>query len=64
MTEGLVLPLDRAGIEAIIPHRDPFLLVDEIVELVGQEPYDVLCAYVKERGTETLLPHPAVRRRS
>ena len=37
MTEGLVLPLDRAGIEAIIPHRDPFLLVDEIVELVPGE---------------------------
>jgi len=25
--------LDRAAIEAIIPHRDPFLLIDEIVEL-------------------------------
>ena len=25
--------LDRAGIEAIIPHRDPFLLIDEVVEL-------------------------------
>jgi 3-hydroxyacyl-[acyl-carrier-protein] dehydratase len=37
VTEGLVLPLGRAGIEAIIPHRDPFLLVDEIVELVPGE---------------------------
>jgi 3-hydroxyacyl-[acyl-carrier-protein] dehydratase len=27
------LPLDRAGIESIIPHREPFLLVDEISEL-------------------------------
>ncbi len=26
-------PLDRRGIEAIIPHRDPFLLLDEITEL-------------------------------
>jgi 3-hydroxyacyl-[acyl-carrier-protein] dehydratase len=26
-------PLDRAAIESIIPHRPPFLLVDEIVEL-------------------------------
>ena len=26
-------PLDRAGVEAIIPHRDPFLLVDEVSEL-------------------------------
>jgi 3-hydroxyacyl-[acyl-carrier-protein] dehydratase len=30
----IALPLDRAGIEAIIPHREPFLLVEEIVELV------------------------------
>jgi len=33
----LALPLDRAGIEAIIPHREPFLLVDEIAELVPGE---------------------------
>jgi 3-hydroxyacyl-[acyl-carrier-protein] dehydratase len=26
-------PLDRAAIEQIIPHREPFLLVDEILEL-------------------------------
>ncbi len=26
-------PLDRQGIEAIIPHREPFLLIDEITEL-------------------------------
>ena len=26
-------PLDRAGIEALIPHRDPFLLIDRITEL-------------------------------
>jgi len=25
--------LDRAAIEAILPHRDPFLLIDEVVEL-------------------------------
>ena len=25
--------LDRAGIEEIIPHREPFLLLDEVVEL-------------------------------
>ncbi len=25
--------LDKQGIEAIIPHRDPFLLIDRIVEL-------------------------------
>jgi 3-hydroxyacyl-[acyl-carrier-protein] dehydratase len=31
------LPLGRAEIEAIIPHRAPFLLVDEVVELVPGE---------------------------
>jgi 3-hydroxyacyl-[acyl-carrier-protein] dehydratase len=29
----IALPLDRAGIEEILPHRDPFLLIDEVVEL-------------------------------
>jgi 3-hydroxyacyl-[acyl-carrier-protein] dehydratase len=28
-----VTPLGRAQIEAILPHRDPFLLLDEVVEL-------------------------------
>lgn len=28
------LPLGRAEIEAIIPHRAPFLLIDEVTELV------------------------------
>ena len=26
-------PLDREGIRAIIPHREPFLLLDEVTEL-------------------------------
>ena len=26
-------PLDKAGIEAIIPHREPFLLIDRVTEL-------------------------------
>ena len=29
----LALPLGRASIEAILPHREPFLLIDEVVEL-------------------------------
>jgi 3-hydroxyacyl-[acyl-carrier-protein] dehydratase len=29
----LALPLDRTSIEAILPHREPFLLIDEVVEL-------------------------------
>ncbi len=35
----------------------------ELIELIGQEPYDSLVRYLKVRGTERLLPHPAVRRR-
>ena len=31
--EPLTLPLDREAIERILPHRDPFLLVDQIIEL-------------------------------
>jgi 3-hydroxyacyl-[acyl-carrier-protein] dehydratase len=30
---SLILPLDRASIEAILPHREPFLLLDEVVDL-------------------------------
>ena len=30
---SVALPLDRAGIEAILPHREPFLLIDEVLEL-------------------------------
>src|SRR5438105_8453773 len=30
---GVSLPLDRAEIEQILPHREPFLLIDEVVEL-------------------------------
>ncbi len=30
---NVTLPLDRAGIEAILPHRDPFLMIDEVLEL-------------------------------
>ena len=32
--EGSVV-LDRAAIEALIPHRDPFLWLDEVVELTS-----------------------------
>ena len=33
MSQVWTPPLDRAAIERIIPHREPFLLVDEILEL-------------------------------
>jgi len=29
----MTIVLDRAGIEALIPHRDPFLLIDRVTEL-------------------------------
>ena len=29
--------LDKAAIEAILPHRDPMLLIDEVIELVPGE---------------------------
>jgi 3-hydroxyacyl-[acyl-carrier-protein] dehydratase len=34
---SVALPLDRAAIEAIIPHREPFLLIDEVLELTPGE---------------------------
>ncbi|MBA2567758.1 MAG: 3-hydroxyacyl-ACP dehydratase FabZ [Actinobacteria bacterium] len=33
METRLETPLGRAEIEAILPHREPFLLIDEVVEL-------------------------------
>jgi hypothetical protein len=36
---------------------------DEIVEMVGEPVYKMLAEYLTDRGTEQLLPHPAVRRR-
>ena len=39
--------LDRAGIEAILPHRDPFLLIDEVRELEPGE-RAVAVKYVRE----------------
>jgi hypothetical protein len=49
---------------AFVDHRPVFeTLRDEIVELVGEEPYDALVDYLKQRGTETFLPHPALKKR-
>jgi 3-hydroxyacyl-[acyl-carrier-protein] dehydratase len=33
----IALPLGRAGIEEILPHREPFLLIDEVLELTPGE---------------------------
>jgi hypothetical protein len=37
---------------------------DEILELVGEEPYEQFVDYVAAKDPETLLPHPQVRRRT
>jgi len=44
--------LDRSEIEAILPHRDPFLLIDEVVEL---EPGARVVARKKVRPDEWYL---------
>jgi 3-hydroxyacyl-[acyl-carrier-protein] dehydratase len=44
--------LDRRAIEAILPHRDPFLLIDEVVEL---EPGSRVVARKKVRPDEWFL---------
>jgi 3-hydroxyacyl-[acyl-carrier-protein] dehydratase len=33
VTTTVSAPLDRSAIEALIPHRDPFLLIDRVTEL-------------------------------
>ena len=48
----IAAPLDRAEIEAILPHRDPFLLIDEVVEL---EPGRRVVARKKVRPDEWYL---------
>jgi 3-hydroxyacyl-[acyl-carrier-protein] dehydratase len=48
----LTVPLDRAAIEAILPHREPFLLIDEVLEL---EPGSRVVARKSVRGDEWYL---------
>ena len=47
--------LDRAAIEAVIPHRDPLLLIDEVIELVPGERV-VARKTVTEDGLRRPLP--------
>lgn len=47
------LPLGRAEIEAIIPHRDPFLFLDEVIEL---EPGKRVVARKAVRADEWFFP--------
>jgi 3-hydroxyacyl-[acyl-carrier-protein] dehydratase len=46
-------PFGREGIESIIPHRDPFLFLDEVVELV---PGERVVARKQIREDEWFLP--------
>ena len=48
----IALPLDRAAIEAILPHREPFLLIDEVLEL---EPGERVVARKRVRANEWYL---------
>src|SRR5678815_4396787 len=52
MTATQALPWSRAEIEEILPHRDPFLLIDEVVEL---EPGSRVVARKKVRPDEWYL---------
>jgi 3-hydroxyacyl-[acyl-carrier-protein] dehydratase len=52
LSPALAAPFGREEIEAIIPHRDPFLLIDEVVEL---EPGARVCARFTVRGDEWFL---------
>jgi hypothetical protein len=50
------------GPEAFVDHRPVYeTMRDEIIEMIGDAPYELLCAALKDRGTEQLLPHPARR---
>jgi 3-hydroxyacyl-[acyl-carrier-protein] dehydratase len=49
---SIALPLDRAAIEAILPHREPFLLIDEVLEL---EPGERVVARKRVRDDEWYL---------
>jgi hypothetical protein len=50
--------------DAFIDHRPVWETNrDEIVEMVGETAYALLVEHLRTRGTEHLLPHPAIKRR-
>jgi hypothetical protein len=50
---------------AFVGHEPVYLACrDEIVELVGEAPYDKLLAHLKDRPLEHHLPHPALKVRA
>lgn len=48
--------LDRRGIEAILPHRDPFLLIDRVTRIDAEEGLVVAC-YDLSRAQEVFQGH-------
>ena len=51
--------------EAFVDHRPVFeTLATEISELIGDEAYALLVEAIKRRGSETFLPHPALKKRA
>jgi 3-hydroxyacyl-[acyl-carrier-protein] dehydratase len=62
----LVLPLDHAAIEQILPHRYPFLLVDRITELefdkriVGIKNVSLNERYLSQSGRGTPVMPPTI----
>ncbi|KIQ96684.1 MULTISPECIES: 3-hydroxyacyl-ACP dehydratase FabZ [Lysobacter] len=49
MTDALKLPIDVPGIQALLPHRYPFLLVDRVTEL---DPNKRILAYKNVTNNE------------
>ena len=50
--------------EAFVGSRPVYVeLRDEIIEMTGAEPYAMLVDHIGRQGTETYLPHPALRTR-
>ncbi len=58
----MTTPLDRSQIEAIIPHREPFLLVDSVIEIeplkriVGELHVDATIRFLSRRDAGVFLP--------
>ena len=47
------MKLDRAQIEQLLPHRPPFLLVDEVVEGDAHAPHQIIAGRHGGSGTES-----------
>lgn len=49
--------------DAFIGHQPVYSeLADEIIELIGEKPYALLCSFLEERSSTQYLPHPTLRR--